>query len=94
MTTRGYEFIRLTDLYDEDENGNIHLVKEAVQTKWFCRDLEMISDVEQVFNDKGNIRTKRTRVYHDKLGDRIVLGRYKDILEIVTKQRNKVGYGD
>jgi len=62
----GYEFIIVQDFYTEDinEEGNaeLRLVKPNLNTKWYCRDLSMISDFGQVFNKNGNIRVHHSAI--------------------------------
>jgi len=61
---RGHEFTIVQDFYAEVPNkeGDIEvvLVKKDLKTKWYCRDLEMVTSFGQAFNMKGNIRIHRS----------------------------------
>jgi len=61
----GYEFTVVQDLLKEVETSEgveLVLLKKNLQTKWYCRDLNMISSFAQTYNDNGNIRIHHTRI--------------------------------
>jgi len=86
----GFEFTVSTDVYeevyDDDGKAKLKLVKENVKTKWFCRDLDDITDIEQLSNDNGNIRIQYTRVI-TKSGDKIVNMNYTKMKNLLNRTR-------
>tara|TARA_R110000744_G_scaffold220683_4_gene339517 strand:- start:232 stop:522 length:291 start_codon:yes stop_codon:yes gene_type:complete len=87
----GYEFTIVQDFYiedvDKDGNPEVVLVKPNLKTKWYCRDLNMISSFEQVYNTKGNIRMHHTGILVNG-EERIVRLPYNKVKELLyaTKQ--------
>ena len=82
----GYEFTIVQDVYieDVDKEGEpeIVLVKPNLKTKWYCRDLTMISSFEQVYNNKGNIKVHHTALLvHGE--ERIVRLPYSKVKELL-----------
>jgi len=90
-----HEFIVTRDLYNEVETEpnvfEVKLVKKNVKTKWFCRNLEMITSCEQHYNDKGNIRREYSKIIADG-EERIINMRYKDIKKLIEPTSTNVGY--
>ena len=76
---RGYEFIIVQDIMKEGFEGELEMVKENAVTKWYCADIGLITDVEQVYNKEGKIKTKYCRIYHSMLGDRVVRTPYLEM---------------
>jgi len=98
---QSHEFIVTRDLYDEvitetpeGEAVDIKLVKEDLRTKWFCRDITIISGCEQHYNEAGNIRTEYCKITVDGVGDKIIRMRYKDAKALLSDEsyRTKMGY--
>jgi len=89
----GYEFTTVRDVYIEKEGKSgeleLKLVKADLKTKWYCRDLGMISSFEQVYNDKGNIRINHTAIVVNG-EEKIVRLPYNKVKELLhaTKQRS------
>ena len=82
---RGYEFIIVQDIMKEGFEGELELVKEDAITKWYCADIGLITDVEQVYNKEGRIKTKYCRIYHSMLGDRVVRTSYLEMKNMLKR---------
>ncbi len=85
---RGHEFIIVQDVMKEGFEGELEMVKEDAITRWYCADLNLITDIEQVYSSDGTIRTKYCRVYHSILGERVVREKYltmKLLLQSIEK---------
>lgn len=97
---KSHEFIVTRDLYNEVEvevDGQIGiqvvLVKKDLKTKWFCKDLAVISGVEQAYNDNGNIRRDYCKITVDGIGEKIIKMRYNDAKQLIeTEAFKKVGF--
>ena len=83
----GFEFIVVQDVYketyDKDDNPSVVLSKENLKTKWYCRDLSMITEFEQAINADGNIRMHHTKVVANGI-ERIIRMPYKKAKELLT----------
>jgi hypothetical protein len=90
-----HEFIVTRDLYNEIETEpnvfEVKLIKKNVKTKWFCKNLDMISSCEQHYNENGNIRREYSKIIADG-EERIVNMRYKDIKQLISPTTKGVGY--
>lgn len=85
---RGHEFIIVQDIMREGFEGELEMIKEDAITKWYCTDLGLITDIEQVYGREGKIRTKYCRIYHSILGERVVRTSYlemKQLLQSIEK---------
>ena len=89
---RSYEFTIVTDLYNEEDSGEVVLVKKNMHLKWFCRDMALITDIEQAYDDFGNIRENVTKIYHEKVGTKIVLGTYDGLKKMLLEREIVKGY--
>lgn len=82
----GHEFTIVQDFYAEqmgEDGPEVVLVKKNLKTKWYCRDLGMISDFGQAFNRDGNIR-----IHHSTITvngeERIIRLPYNKTKELLT----------
>ena len=80
---KGHEFIIVQDIMRENEIGELELVREDAPFKWYCADVSLITDIDQVYDRYGKIKTKYCRVYHTMLGDRVVRAPYTEVKNIV-----------
>ena len=89
---KSHEFITVQNLYDDDdlEEGKMKLIKKDLKLKWLCRDLDMITDVEQAYNDNGNVRLKYCKVYHRDMGPRVVVGNYEETKRLILEKTGRV----
>ena len=89
---KSHEFITVQNLYDDDdlEEGKMRLIKKDMKLKWLCRDLDMITDVEQAYNDNGNIRIKYCKVYHRDIGSRVILGKYEETKRMILNNTGRI----
>ena len=58
-----HEFKVVTDLYQEDKEGNEELVKKNIVTRWLCDDISSV-EIEQHFDHKGRIKKGYSRIHH------------------------------
>lgn len=80
---RGHEFIIVQDIVREGFEGELEVVKEDAITKWYCSDLNLITDVEQVYNRYGELKKGYCRLFHTMLGDRVVKESYSKVRELL-----------
>jgi hypothetical protein len=94
---KSHEFIVTRDLYNEipTESGEyeLKLVKKNVRTKWFCKDVAIISSCEQTYNDKGNLKRDYCEIDVEGQGKKIIHMRYDDAKKIIEQtSHHKVGF--
>ena len=96
---KSHEFIVTRDLYNEVEveiDGEIgievKLIKKDLKTKWFCKDIGVISSCEQTYNDNGNIRIEYCKITVDGQGEKLIRMRYKDAKKLIEKNNGRVGF--
>tara|TARA_R110000765_G_scaffold26628_8_gene64953 strand:+ start:4105 stop:4410 length:306 start_codon:yes stop_codon:yes gene_type:complete len=97
---KSHEFTVARDLYDEvvietpeGEALDLQLIKKDLKTKWFCKDISVITSCEQQYNAKGNIRTEYCKITVDGVGEKVIRMRYKDAKELINHETyKKVGY--
>lgn len=93
---KGYEFTIVQDVYTESLNDQgepeIVLVKPNLKTKWYCRDLDMITGFEQVYNTKGNVKIHHTALLVQG-EERIVKLPYNKVKELLkSSEQPKIGF--
>jgi hypothetical protein len=81
----------LTDVYKEDKEGNLTLVKGDVVSKNFM-DLDDITGPFEVLTQKGVPYKTRCQVIHKDLGAIIIKHRYNEVLSWVNPVVNKIGF--
>lgn len=90
-----HEFIVTRDLYNEVETEpnvfEVKLIKKNVKTKWFCKNLDMISSCEQHYNDSGNIRREYSKIMVEG-EEKIINMRYKDVKELIGSNGVTLGF--
>ena len=71
---------------NKDGTLDVVLVKENLKTKWYCRDLSMVTSFGQSFNSKGNIRIHRSiiTVNGEELTVQLPYSKTKALLETPT----------
>ena len=93
---KSHEFIVTRDLYTEEQNEQgefeVKLVKKDLQTKWFCRNIDMINSCEQHYNDKGNIRREYSKIIVEGEGEKIIKMKYKDIKDLISNSKVTLGF--
>ena len=98
---QSHEFIVTRDLYGEvivdtpeGETVDVKLIKKDLRTKWFCRDLNMISGCEHHYNDAGNIKREYCKITVDGMEDKIIRMRYKDAKALIGDKKfvSTLGY--
>lgn len=91
-----YEFKVTRDLYEE-RNSTVRCVKRNVKTKWFCKYVEDIVAVEELFREDGYIFKSKCLVKHSECGEKVVSMPYHKVIKIVRDadkvNTNKIGYG-
>jgi len=90
---RGHEFIIVQDIVKENFEGELEVIREDAITKWFCSDLSLISDVEQVYNKYGELKKGYCRLYHAYLGERVVKAAYNTVKELISNN-TKITFKD
>jgi hypothetical protein len=81
---RGHEFTIVQDIVREGFEGELETVREDAVTKWYCSDLTLITDVEQVYNRYGELKKGYCRLFHSLLGDRVVKETYTNVKKLLT----------
>lgn len=89
---RIYEFTTISSLAEEDEEGNIKIVKDTVKGK-LTTSLYNVEEVKSVITDSGRISKKycKIKTNHD---EHTILGNYNSIKELVykDKERGRIGF--
>lgn len=81
---RGHEFVIVQDIVREGFEGELEVVREDAVTKWFCSDISLITDVEQVYNRHGELKKGYCRVFHSMMGDRVVKESYSSVRKLLS----------
>lgn len=83
---RGYEFIVIQDIMTRNEvTEELEMVREDAPVRWYCSDLSLITDVEQIYNMKGSLKKGYCRVYHSILGDKVVRCPYSTVVKMLAE---------
>ncbi len=89
-----YEFIILYDLYkevDTPEGKDYVLKKRDCQRKWYVSDVNQITDIRQIPNQKGVAYKNKCEIYNRPEGKwTVVKGRFEDLKLILKEERKKV----
>lgn len=93
-----HEFKRSIDLYtnvynEDKQEMEEKLIKKNAKVKWFCQNLDEITDYEEILNDKGKIIKNKTCLFHRTRGELIVDGSYEEIKKILEEKKQKEIYG-
>lgn len=81
---KGHEFTIVQDIVREGFEGELEVVREDAVTKWYCSDLTLITDVEQVYNRHGELKKGYCRIFHSMLGDRVVKCSYSKVKSLIS----------
>lgn len=85
------EFKLLTDIYKEDAEGNLTLVKGDILSKNYI-DLDDITGPFEVLTQRGVPYKTRCQIVHKDLGALIVKHRFEEIKNWVDPAINKIGF--
>ena len=93
---RSHEFIATRDLYKEEPNEQgeyeLVLIKENLETRWLCGDLDRILEVEEHYDDEGIIKPEYTRLTLEGNVEKIVKMTFSEVIKLLKKDK-PIGYG-
>jgi len=94
---KGHEFYKIVNIYKdvekEDEEGNKYteeiLYKKNIKLKWYCANLEDITDYEEVVDfETGKKERGLTLVNHKSKGSVIIKMSYEEFNKLFNKEKN------
>jgi len=81
----------LSDIYDEDEEGEEVLIKKNVQSNCLL-DVDDITGVFEVLNKKGTVYKTKCQIHHKDWGNVLIKHRFKEVNEWISPKNRRIGF--
>ena len=78
----------LSDIYDEDLEGEEVLIKKNVQSKCSL-DVDDITGVFELLNKKGTVYKTKCQIHHKDWGNVLIKHRFKEVTQWLLPPKNK-----